>query len=146
MKATIVTKVSIGAQPDLVFEYLTILKYYYLWNPQIRKLSSKKQLQLGSTFNATSMVLGIKIDSHNVVTKYVPSKLFELQNNIGTVHYVANFRLKRIENKTVVVLKTTVSTNSKAFVFTIPLLKQLSRRELQTDMQSLKIAVEHKLK
>jgi hypothetical protein len=43
------------------------------------------------------------------------------------------------------VCATTVSSDNKAFAFAAPVLKALARRELQTDMQALKLAVEHHL-
>lgn len=146
MKATIVTRVTIDAERTLVFEYLTDLKYHYLWNPNLRKLTPKNKVQLGSTYHATSMVLRIKIVAKNVVTKFVENTEFEIQNTTGTVQYVVNFRLKPQAGKTVLIATTTLSTDSRAHIFTVPILKQLARLELQTDLQSLKIAVENRLR
>ncbi|HSW80566.1 MAG TPA: SRPBCC family protein [Candidatus Saccharimonadales bacterium] len=145
MKATFITRVRIAANQELVYEYLTNLKYHQLWNPQTRKISAKCKLQLGSTFTTMSIVLGIKIYAKNIVTKLIEQEEFEIKNVTGTVHYVANFKLKKWLGKTLVVSTTTVYTDSKAFVFTVPIMKRLARRELQTDMQALKIAVENRL-
>lgn len=145
MKATFITRVRIAADQDLVFEYLTHLKYHQLWNPQTRKVSSKSRLQLGSTFNTTLVILGIKIHARNVVTVLSEPREFEIKNVTGTVHYVSNIKLRKWLGKTLVISTTTVSTDSKAFVFTMPTMKRLARRELKTDMQALKVAVENRL-
>lgn len=145
MNTTIVTRISIAASPAEVFEYLTNLEYHYLWNPQVHSISTKEQLKLGSEFETTSLVLGVKIKAKNVVTKFIPPKEIEMENNIGAVSYHASFRLAPKGKMTMVVLTTTVSTDSHAFAFTVPILKKLARRELQTDMQALKLAVENQL-
>ncbi len=145
MKATFVTKIRIAADQSLVFEYLTNLRYHQLWNPQIRSISSKGKLKLGSTYQTSSIVLGIKIHANNTVTKFVRPKEFELKNITGTVHFVANYRLKKHFGKTQIIATITLSTDSKAFVFTVPIMKQLAKRELRTDMDSLKVAVENRL-
>ena len=145
MKATFITKVRIAADQQLVFEYLTDLKYHCLWNPQTRSISSKSKLQLNSRFKTTIIVLGIKIRATNLVTKFHAPSVFEIENTTGTVHYVASFRLRPSFGKTLVTSTTTVFTDSKAFVFTVPIMKRLARQELKTDMQSLKVAVENRL-
>lgn len=145
MKATFITRVRIAANQELVYEYLINLKYHQLWNPQTRKISSKSKLQLGSKFSTTIIVLGIKIHAKNVVTKMTEPVEIEIKNVTGTVHYVANIKLRKWLGKTLVTSTTTVSTDSKAFVFTVPIMKRLARRELQTDMQALKVAVENRL-
>src|SRR3569623_842301 len=138
MKANVVTKITIAAEPATVFKYLTDLSYHYLWNPQITSISKKGALKLHSTYQTTSQVLGVTINSSNEVTKYKQFKELQLENNTGTVHYIANFKLIPQRHKTVLVCSTVVSSKSKTFAFAGPVLKQLARRELQTDMQALK--------
>jgi hypothetical protein len=145
MKATITTRVGIAANRTLVFEYLTNLKYHYLWNPHLRNISEHGALKLGSTYNSVSLILGIKIQGLNKVTKFEPLNELEIQNNIGAVHYRARYQITDKDKKTLVTCTTTVSTNGSAFVFTVPILKTLARRELQTDLQALKVAIENRL-
>lgn len=145
MKATFVTKIRVAANQQLVFEYITNLKYHRLWNPQTRNISSKSKLRLGSKFRTTIVVLGIRLHANNIVTKLEAPVEFEMKNMTGTVHYIANMKLKQSFGKTLVTSTTTVSTDSKAFVFTLPIMKRLARRELKTDMESLKVAVENRL-
>jgi hypothetical protein len=140
-----VTRVSIAAQPAAIFEYLTDLKRHYLWNPQLQNISSTEALRLGSVYQTSSMVLGVKIASTNTVTRFSPLRELEIENNTGTVHYRAHFRLQPDGERTSIICSTTVSSKSGAFAFTAPILRRLARRELQTDMQALKIAVEHGL-
>lgn len=144
--ARVVTRVRIAANRAVVFTYLANLKYHLLWNPHIQSISSKEELQPGSRYQTTSMVLGVKIASDNVVTKLTVPEELEIENNTGTVRYNVNFRLQEQLDHTVVTCSTTVSADSKAFAFTLPILKRLAQRELQTDMQALKVAVENQLK
>jgi len=145
MKASVTTQVTIAAKPGTVFKYLTDLKYHYLWNPQLQSISTTEKLKLGTQYETTSLVLGVKIKACNEVTQLVPNKYLELENNTGTVHYKASFKLSPKGSSTVVICETTVSSQSEAFAFAKPVLKMLARRELQTDMQALKIAVENQL-
>lgn len=145
MKTRVVTKVTIEAPATRVFTYLSDLKYHHLWNPQVLRISQHGKLKLDSSFTSISLLLGVKVESENVVTKFVSPKVLEIQNSTGMVQYTANFQLFQADKTTLVVLATDVSTHSNAFAFAPPLLKILAKRELQTDMQALKIAVEHKL-
>jgi|SRR5580700_2867341 hypothetical protein len=145
MQTTVVTRINIAASQTAVFRYLAHLKYHYLWNPQIQRISTQEPLKLGSTYESMSLVMGVKIKAKNTVTKFEPPRLLELENRIGAVQYQAHFRLHGQLNKTTLVCSITLSTDSNAFVFTKSLLKKLAQRELQTDMQALKIAVENQL-
>lgn len=68
-----------------------------------------------------------------------------MENKTGLVRYRAHFQLKSKDDYTLVTCATTVSTDARAFAFAAPILTRLARRELQTDMQALKLAVEHQL-
>jgi polyketide cyclase/dehydrase/lipid transport protein len=126
---------------------LTDLKYHYLWNPQVQSISpSQGKLELDSRYRTTSTVLGVRIASHNHITTFAPNQELEMENTTGLVHYRANFRLLPKGAHTLVICTTTVTADSQAFAFAAPILRRLARRELQTDMQALKLAVEGRLR
>ena len=97
---------------------------------------------MGTAYESESLILGVTIKGTNVVSKFDEDKEFELENQLGAISYRINFRLSRHNNKTKVACSTTLMPESKIFSYTIPLIKRLARRELQSDMQALKIAVE----
>jgi hypothetical protein len=146
MKVRITSQITIAAKPDYVFEYLKDLRYHYLWNPQIRMIEPEIKLKIGSIYKTTSVVLGKSIKATNTVTKFTDGRELELENNTGMVHYRANFRLTAKSSKTLVVCNTWVDSDNRAFAFARPVLEILARRELQSDLQALKIAAEHSLK
>lgn len=145
MKTTIVSRIQISADQKVVFEYLSHLKYHTLWNPHLRKISSGQRLKLGSRYTTESFILNIRLPAHNTVTKFSEPNEMEIENTVGVLNWRINYKLKPNGKSVLVVCSSIVSTESKGFVFTAPILKQLARRELQTDLQSLKIAVENKL-
>jgi hypothetical protein len=145
MQARIATKININASPSEVFKYLAHLKYHHLWNPQVQSIIPIKSLALGSEYKTTSTVLGVKLTSKNIVTKFTKFKELEITNNIGLVKYEANFKLQDKTKCTIITCTTTVTSDNDAFAFAKPILKLLARRELQNDMQALKLAVEHSL-
>jgi hypothetical protein len=145
MQTRVTTQVTILAKPSEVFTYLSDLNLHYLWNPQLQNISSTKQLALGTTYQTESQVLGVKIKANNVVTRFKKLKELEITNTTGLVRYKANFKLQANSTPTVLICTTTVSADGEAFAFAKPVLKLLARRELQADMQALKLAVEHKL-
>jgi hypothetical protein len=102
-------------------------------------------LALGSKYQTESRVLGVKVMAKNVVTKFMKSKELEITNTTGLVKYQANFKLRGKSARTILMCTTTVSADSEAFAFAKPVLKLLARRELQSDMQALKVAVEQRL-
>jgi uncharacterized membrane protein len=146
MKATVTTRVTIQSSATKVFMYLTDLHYIHLWNPQLQAVSEKKILRLHSTYKTVSRILGVTIEAENRVTKFVQDAELELENLTGTVHYTVNFEVQT-KNKSTVLLKckTTVSSEHKAFAFTAPVLKIMASRELQSDLKSLKVAIENDL-
>jgi carbon monoxide dehydrogenase subunit G len=146
MQATVKTQIVIRAEPTKIFKYLADLKCHHFWNPQVQSFSSTEALKLGSKYQTESQILGVKIKSNNEVTKFVRDKEIEISNAGGTVKYRANFKLQPKNGGTSVVCATTVSTEGEAFAFAKPVLKLLARRELQSDLQALKLAVEHNLK
>lgn len=140
------TSINIKATPEDVFAYLKNLKYWYYWNPSLRMLSHEGELEEGMAYESESVVLkDIVIKNQNVVTKLIPNKEIDVANNMGTVKFDSSITLTNRSHATMVVCRIDVLTESKAFGLTLPVLKQLAKRELQTDLQALKIAVENKL-
>lgn len=86
------------------------------------------------------------IEANNTVTSFVPPKELAIENSMGNIHYIAKFRFAPQQGKTSVRLSVSLSTKSKMYVFTKPVLTQLALRELRTDLQALKIAIENNLK
>lgn len=145
MKVKVVTQVAIVADRPAVFKYLKELRYHFLWNPPLQSIKPIITLELGAKYSSTSMMLGKKIITKNEVTKFEADSELELANNTGMIHYRVNYCLKSQGKKTLVICNTAVSSESKAFAFAKPVLEILARRELQADLQALKIAVEQKL-
>ncbi len=146
MKARVNTQVSINASASEVFKYLSQLDYHFLWNPHLIYISSDENLKLNSKYNTTSHILGVKIKANNQVTKFIKNKLIKIDNTTGMVKYSALYEIIKKSNKTVILKNVTeVEANHKAFAFSTPVLNIMARRELQSDLQSLKLAVENKL-
>ncbi len=144
-QVTVSTQITITADKHAVFKYISDLRYHYLWNPQLQLISSQKALKLGSTYKTESQVLGITITAFNRVTLFIPVKEIEIQNKFGSVKYTVHFKLAERGSKTRITLSTTVSTDSAVFGFALPVLKKLALRELRTDLNALKVAVEQRL-
>jgi hypothetical protein len=145
-KVHVVTRITIAAKPGEVFIYLTDLRYYYLWNPHIESISPIKPLTLGMNYQTGIMLMGVRVKSTHEVTKIVVPKLLELQNKAGLVKHRTSFRLTAKGEKTQLICSTVVWADTASFAFAKPVLKLLAQRELKTDMQALKLAVEQKLR
>jgi len=144
-KARVVTKVQIAAKPAEVFVYLEDLQYHHLWNPHLSKITPIMQLTTGNAYRTTSLVLGVKVRSKIEVKVVEPPKQLQLENKSGPLQYCLTYKLKSNEGGTLLQCTTLVSTESRAFAFAKPLLTELARRELHTDLAALKNAVEHQL-
>lgn len=145
MKVHTVTKISIRKKRAEVFKYLADLRYHYLWNPHLRRISPLDVVKLGTEYKSVTLLLGVKVRGKNVITKLLPNQEVEIVNNIGTLQYKVSYRLQSKRKETLLVCTTSVYSENGAFAFTAPILKLLARRELQTDLQALKIAVEQQL-
>lgn len=145
MKVNVTTQIKISSNAHAVFKYLTDLKYIHLWNPQLTYVSSKEKLKLGSKYQTTTQVLGVNIESNNVVSRFQQDEFLQIDNTTGMVQFAAAFEIKEQADSVMLKCITSVSSTHKAFAFSGSVLKILARRELQADLQALKIAVEQKL-
>jgi uncharacterized membrane protein len=142
MKVNVTTKITISASPQSVFAYLSDLNKHYLWNPHLRKISPLGALQDGKEYKTLSTFLGIGVEGKNRVTKFIRNQEIQIENSTGTVQYLVNYRLQEDATKTRLVCQTTVNSSHNSFAFSAPILKLLATRELRSDLQSLKLAVE----
>jgi uncharacterized protein YndB with AHSA1/START domain len=145
MKVELTTRISITAQPHEVFKYLKDLRLHYLWNPQLQTITPLIELSHGQQYHATRMVLGQPLKVESTVKEFKPGKKLSLAITAGLVNSKVSWTLSPHKNGTLVICKTVVYNESPAFAFTKPVLRLLARRELQSDLQALKIAVENHL-
>ena len=145
MTSSVVSRVSINTTPSEVFRYLTDPEYHFLWNPHLRSMSPRVLLKEGSSYKTSSLLLGIQVTSLNHVTKLAANRELQIENTTGTLKYRVNYSLQPDKKTTLLICTTELSTDGKAFVYTQPILKMLARRELQSDLKALKLAVEKKL-
>lgn len=147
MRTTVTADIRIAADITEVFEYLTNLKYHYLWNPQVSSISTTDHLKLGSAFDSESRILGATVRATNIVTEYESPKALSFVSKIGSVEYNAQFKLHTEGKETAVDLSLSVD-NAPPVIRKLPesILQQVALREIRTDLQALKIAVENYLK
>jgi len=145
MTTKIVSRITIAASPKEVFKYMGDSSYHFLWNPHLHALEPAGPLKLGSRYKTSHVLLGIRTSSRNQVTVFVQDQELQIENHTGILTYVVNYKLQRAGKGTTVVCTTEVTTKGSGFAFSKPILKVLAQRELQSDLKSLKIAVEHKL-
>ncbi len=145
MKALVSSKVTINAATARVFLYLAELKYHQLWNPHLVSISPVTTLKKDIRYDTVSNLLGVKVKGKNVVTKLTNNSELEISNTTGLLNWIAHYNLQTDGNKTLLVCTTAVSSKKEVFAFTAPVLEILAKRELQSDLKALKIAVEKKL-
>lgn len=145
-QARVEAKVTIQATPAQVFTYLKDLKYHALWNAHLQKITPITELKPGLTYETSSLVLGIPVSGKNSVLQLKQDELLEIENAAGTLKYRVTFRLKPGAKGTTVRCVTKLYAKHNSFVFAAKLLKILAERELRTDLQALKEAVEQKKK
>ena len=140
------SRISIKASPEEVFKYICTLKYHYLWNPALRTLSTEDKLSQGMSYSTESVYLGdIKVITRNKVTKLVPNQQIVLKNEFGVIQFETYFTLHREGDRTIVSSTVDMLTTPKSFGLTLPVLKRLANKELQSDLKFLKAAVETNL-
>lgn len=146
MNASVAARLSIRASPAEIFVYFREVKLHHIWNPRVQSVKPLSKLKLGSVYKSESILLGIKTNASNTVTRYIKDQEIEIKIDIGILHYVANYRLVPVGHKTLVICKTEVSSDKDAFKLAKPMLKLLAKREIQTDLHLLRLAVEEKIK
>lgn len=147
MDAQVRTQTTIAASPQEVFRYLADTRSHYLWNPHLEKITpaSLQELKEGTTYTTTSLLFGMKVKATNLVTECVQNKFLCIKNDTGLLCYFVKYTLKPTEEGTLLICHITVTADSKAFAFAKPVLKTLAQRELQSDLEALKLAIEEKL-
>lgn len=146
METTVTTKITISSTPKKIFKYLCHLKYHYLWNPHLRKIHPVTSLKLGQIYETESLLLGIAVKGKNTVTKFISEQELQIENSTGSIQYSVNYRLSAKPDHVVLTCITRVSSKQKIFKFTATVMKTLAQRELQSDLQALKIAAEQQLR
>jgi hypothetical protein len=144
VRVSVVSRVTIDARQRDVFKYLADTSYHFFWNPHLQSLNPKGPLKLGSSYKTSSLFLGVKVSGENHVTKLVANRELQIENNTGTLVYKVNYHLQA-GPPTLLICTTKVTAKGNTFAFTMPILKLLARRELQSDLKALKLAVEQKL-
>jgi hypothetical protein len=115
------------------------------WNPKLDSVTPEAgQLKQGSSYESTSILLGVTVKASNVVTVCRPPHEIQIENTTGLLHYRANYTLSTEAGKTSLVCDTTVSADSRAFQLAKPMLKKVARAELQADLRALKQLAEQK--
>jgi hypothetical protein len=143
MKVNVVARVTIDALPAAVFSYIADLRYHPIWNPPLVSVSPLTKLKKGMRYTSTTILLGVKVQHQNQVTKFVSGKEVEICNKTGLLQYRVLYQLRaKGKKQTVLITHTTVSSDSRAFAVTTPVLKVLAHRELYTDLRALKALVE----
>lgn len=145
MKVYIVNQILIEAKRSEIFQYLANPNYHFLWNPTLKRISTYDNLQKGSTYKATNHVMGIELITTNVITKFKKNEEVEIVNKSGIIQYRLNFKLLKKGAKVLLINSSELSTISKLFAFSVPVFHLLAKRQLQTQLNALKIAVEHSL-
>lgn len=146
MKARIKTTITIDASSEAVFRYLADTKLHYIWNPHLQKISPEIKLHAGAIYETMNVVLGVRIGARNIVNTFFENQQLEIQNQTGMLEYRVNYQLVSVaSSQTKVICTTVVAASGKAFYFAKPMMEQLARRELRTDLAALKAAVEQQL-
>jgi hypothetical protein len=145
MRSSVTSRVSINARSEEVFKYLSDSNYHFLWNPHLQSLTPMTKLKKDASYETVSLLLGVKVSAKNLVTKLTANKELQIENTTGSLKYKVNYRLVANSKLTVLICNTEVTADGNSFAFTLPILKLLARHELQSDLKSLKLAVEQKL-
>jgi hypothetical protein len=146
MKARIKTIITIEASAQAVFRYLSNPALHYIWNPHLQKVTPDTKLHHGASYESVNVVLGVRTKAQNIVTVFDENKELEIQNHTGMLEYRINYRLdEAAKHRTKLICTTVVAAKGKAFYFAKPMMEQLARRELRTDLAALKVAVEQQL-
>jgi hypothetical protein len=78
-----------------------------------------------------------------VTINAAPEAVFKYMiNQTGLIHYRVNYSLSSNSQQTKIICNTTIETYQKPLHFAAPILSVLAKRELQSDLQALKVAVE----
>lgn len=145
MKATVTHRVTVKASPKQVFRYLRDPTKHPLWNPHLQSVSTSAPLKKGSAYTSVSFLLGVSVESKNIVSDYLEGKMLVVNGSEGPLDYRIEYQLVPERDATHVTCITTVSSSVRAFMYTRPVFKILAQREIRADLRSLKKVVEQKL-
>lgn len=145
MQATVTHRVTIRASVKEVFRYLSDPCQHHLWNPHLQSVSTSSPLKKGTRYKSVSQLLGVTVESSNVVSSFILNKVLEIRSNEGPLNYRVEYRLEALNDGTQVVCLTSVSSSVKAFMYTRPVFKLLAQREIRADLRALKKVVEQEL-
>ena len=99
-------------------------------------------LQEGMEYRVTNTLFGMKTSGRVRVKKLIRPTRLDLISTTGMLEFTVSYQLAKKGTGTLLTCRTSVSTESKAFAFAKPMMHLLARRELQADLEELKLLVE----
>lgn len=142
MLVDVTVSVTIAASPEVVFEWLTDLERYPLWNAALRQVGRRGRMHEGMIVPLKSVVMGREIESSMEVHRMAPGKDLELLNNTGAVPYRAVYRFIPEGNATEIVLWCQLEPQTRLFHMAAPLIEALAKNRLSSDLTTLKALIE----
>ena len=142
MLVDVTVSVTIQASPEVIFEWLTDLDRYLLWNAALREVGRRGKMHEGMIVPMKSVVMGKQIESSMEVVRLVPGKDIELLNNTGAVPYRAVYRFIPEGDRTEVVLWCQLEPQSRVFALARPLIESLAKARLSGDLEMIKALIE----
>lgn len=138
----VTVSVQIQASPEVIFEWLTDLDRYKLWNDGLTKMGRRGKMHEGMIFSSASTTFGQPSEASIEVRRLVPNQEIELINNTGAVSYRAIYRLIPDEGRTEVVLWLQLEPNSRLVDMAAPMLESVTASRLQGYLETLRDLVE----
>jgi uncharacterized protein YndB with AHSA1/START domain len=133
----------IDRPPDEVFAYLVNVDRFPDWSGNISsaRKTSEGPLAAGSTLDFVGKMLGRGFESSAVVTEYAANQRFATKTTSGPFYIEVDYKLDPADGKTAVT--TTVRGESKGFFkLAEPMIVRVTRKQFETDAESLKALVE----
>ncbi|HUY09135.1 MAG TPA: SRPBCC family protein [Candidatus Dormibacteraeota bacterium] len=133
----------IDRPPDKVFAFLVNWDRYPDWSGSLSaaRKTSEGPLGAGSTANLVGKMLGRGFETSVVVTEYVANERFATKTTSGAFYLEVGYKLESADGKTAVT--TAVRGESKGFFkLAEPVMVRVTKKQFETDTESLKALVE----
>jgi carbon monoxide dehydrogenase subunit G len=139
----ITTTVHINRPVEQVFTYTSNPEKYVEWRPGFEeaKVTSSMPLRVGSTFCMTARFLGRRMEINAEFTEFQPNKLYAFKTTSGPVKSEGIVKFEPVNGGTQITMNAETKYGG-LLRFAEPLLRGLSYKNLENQMQYLKAVLE----
>jgi hypothetical protein len=134
--------VDISRSAGEVFEYLTQLEKYPLWQSGMIKVEYEPPLKKGTLAKGWTSNFGIEVEVGVEITGFEPPRRMEVESRLGPLKFVLQYIIEGAGSDSCSLRCVTELETGSTYSIAEPIIADMGQVKLDSDLRSLKILLE----